>query len=120
MKKKYIIMLIGTLVIGIVIGVLASGIYFNKKSNRLIVAPTKEYFKQKAVHLLKLDEAQLKQFDNSLDKFSDKAYFIEKDNNFKMYNALDSLYIELKPALTQEQKDKFEKRLTHINSAISK
>jgi hypothetical protein len=120
MKKKYITMLICTLIIGIVIGVLTSEIYFNKKSNRLIVVPTKEYFKQKAIHLLKLDEVQLKLFDNSLDKFSDKAYFIEKDNNLKMYNALDSLYIELKPAFTPEQKDRFEKRLTHINSIISK
>jgi hypothetical protein len=120
MRKKYIIMLICTLVIGITIGVLTSGIFFNKKSNRLIVEPDKEYFKQKALNLLKPDDRQLIQFESALNKFSDKAYFIEKDNNLKMYNALDSLYIELKPALTPEQKEKFEKRLTRINSVISK
>ena len=113
-------MLISTLIIGIIIGVFTSSIYFNKRSNHLIMAPNKDNFKQKAIHLLKPDEKQLKQFDNSLNKFSEKIYLIEKDNNNRMYNTLDSLYIELKPALTPEQKDKFEKRLTHINSIISK
>lgn len=113
-------MLICTLVIGIVIGVLTSGIFFNKKNSRLITAPTKEYFNQKALNLLKPDERQLIQFEGAINKFSDKAYLIEKDNNFKMYNALDSLYIELKPALSQEQRERFEKRLTRINSIISK
>lgn len=112
-------MLICTLIIGIAIGILSSNILFHKRSNQLIVAPTKNYFKQKAIHLLKPDDAQLKQFDSSLNKFSDKAYLIEKDNNYKMYNTLDSLYIELKPALTPEQKEKFEKRQTHIHSIIA-
>jgi len=120
MKKKYIIMLISTFAIGIIIGVLSTGVYFNKKSPRLIVAPNKDYFQQKAVRLLKLDNAQLKQFENSLNKFSERAYSIEKESNFKMYSTLDSLYIELKPALSIEQRDKFEKKLTHINSLISK
>lgn len=113
-------MLISTFVIGIIIGVLTTGVYFNKKSPRLIVAPNKEYFQQKAVRLLKLDNTQLKQFESSLNKFSEKAFSIEEESNLKMYNTLDSLYIELKPALTQEQKDKFEKRLTRINSIINK
>jgi MFS superfamily sulfate permease-like transporter len=120
MKKKYIIMLISTLVIGIVIGVLTSSVYFNKRIPRLIVAPNKDYFQQKAVRLLELDNAQLKKFESSLNKFSERAYSIENENNLKMYNTLDSLYIELKPALTSEQKDKFEKRLTRINSIIIK
>jgi hypothetical protein len=120
MKKRYIVMLICTLLIGIAIGFLTSSVYFNKKGSHLIVAPNKDYFKQKAVHLLKLDEAQHKQFDSSLDKFSEKAYLIEKENNFNMYNTLDSLYLELKPALTQDQKEKFEKRLEKINLLITK
>lgn len=113
-------MLVSTLIIGIVIGVLAPGLFYSKRSNKLIVAPTKDYFKQKAIHLIKIDEEQLKQFDSSLNKFSERAYLIEMDNNRKMYNALDSLFIELKPALTPEQKDRFEKKLTHINSIITK
>jgi len=104
-------MLISTFVIGIIIGVLSTGVYFNKKSPRLIVATNKDYFQQKAVRLLKLDNAQLKQFENSLNKFSERAYSIEKESNFKMYNTLDSLYIELKPALSNEQRDKFEMQL---------
>jgi hypothetical protein len=120
MKKKYIIMLVCTLLIGIGIGVLSSGFYFNKKSSRMIVAPTKDFFKQKAMRLLRPDDKQLMQIESTINKFSDKAFLLEKDNNLKMYNALDSLYIELKPVLTQEQKDKFEKRLTHINSVITK
>jgi hypothetical protein len=120
MKKKYITMLISTLIIGIVIGTLTSGIFFNKRINHLIVAPTTDCFKQKVINLLKPDEEQLKLFDNSLNKFSDRAYLIEKDNNDKMYNTLDSLYIELKPALTPEQKDKLEKKLIYIYSIIEK
>jgi hypothetical protein len=120
MKKKYIIMLVCTLIIGIAIGAMSSGLFFHKKDNRMIVAPTKDYFKQKAMHLLKPDDKQLMQIESSINKFSEKAFLFEKDNNLKMYNALDSLYIELKPVLTQEQKDKFEKRLTHLNSVITK
>jgi hypothetical protein len=107
-------------VIGIIIGVLSTGLYFSKKSPRLIVAPNKDYYQQKAVHLLELDKTQLKQFENPINIFSEKAYLIEKESNLKMYSTLDSLYKELKPALTEEQKDKLEKRLNRINSKIIK
>jgi hypothetical protein len=120
MRKRYIIMFVSTLIIGIAIGFLASNYYLHKKGNRLIVEPTKEYFREKAIRLLKLDETQIKQFESTLTKFSDKAYNIEKENNVKMYNTLDSLYIELKPALTPEQTERFEKRLSKIKSVISK
>lgn len=113
-------MLISTLIIGIVIGLLSSNMFFNKKSNRFFVEPSKEHFKQKAVHLIKPDEAQLRQIENSISKFSDKMYLIERENNLKMYNTIDSFYIEIKPVLTQEQKEKFEKRLSRFNSIISK
>ena len=113
-------MLLSTFVIGMVIGILTSNVYFSRKIPRLIVAPNKDYFQQKAVRLLDLNNAQLKQFESSLNKFSERAFTIENESNSKMYNTLDSLYIELKPALTPEQKDKFEKRLTRINSVIIK
>lgn len=113
-------MLVSTLIIGIIIGLLSSGLFFHKKINRMIVSPNKEFFKQKVIRLLKPGEIQLRQLDSSINKFSEKMYLLEKENNSKMYNTIDSLYKELKPALTEEQSDKFEKRLTHINSEISK
>jgi hypothetical protein len=120
MRKRYIIMFVSTLIIGIVIGTLASYFFFGKKNSRLIVEPSKEYFREKAMRLIRPDEAQIKQFESALTKFSDKAYNIEKENNVKMYNTLDSLYLELKPALTPEQTERFEKRLSKIKSVISK
>lgn len=119
MRKKYIAMLVITLVIGIVIGILSSG-FFYKKNNRLIVAPNKDFYRQKIVRLLKPDETQLKQLDNPINNFSERIYTLQKDNNNKLYNVYDSLYKEIKPSLSQEQKDKFEKRLNHINAEISK
>jgi SAM-dependent MidA family methyltransferase len=81
---------------------------------------SKDKFKQKVEHMLNPDESQLKQIGPIVDKFSEKAYTQTKDYKNKMYESFDSLYIELKPLLKDEQKQKFEKRLNHIKTEISK
>ena len=120
MKKKNVIMLVATLIIGIIIGGLGMGLYSHHKMKSISESPSKDRFKQRVEHLLNPDEAQLKQIEPTLDKFSENAFMLSKDHQNKMYNAFDSLYINLKPLLKDEQKQKFEKRLNHYKSEISK
>jgi uncharacterized membrane protein (DUF106 family) len=120
MKKKNVIMLVATLIIGIIIGGLAMGIYSHHKLKSMSEPSSKDKFKQRIEHMLNPDEAQLKQIEPSLDKFSDNAYSLLKDHQNKMYNTFDSLYITLKPLLKEEQSQKFEKRLNHFKTEISK
>jgi len=120
MKKKNVIMLMATLIIGIIIGGLGMGLYSHHKMKSISENPTKERFKQRIEHMLNPDEAQLKQIEPTLDKFSENAYALSKDHQNKMYNSFDSLYIVLKPLLQEEQQQKFEKKLNHFKTEISK
>ncbi|MDD5361206.1 MAG: hypothetical protein PHN88_03680 [Ignavibacteria bacterium] len=120
MKKKHIIILLSTLIIGIIIGGLAMGIYSHKRMNSYMENPTPEKLKSRNMHMLDPDVSQLKQIEPILDKYSVKAYNALKENEFRMYTMYDSLYQELKPLLNETQQDKFEKKLNRIKTKIGK
>jgi len=120
MKKKSIFMLLGTLVIGIIIGGVFMGIFTHHKWKTFSEPPTKEKFVQRTIHMIDPDEAQLNQIKPIIDKYSEKAYTFSKENMNLMSANFESLYSELKPFLTDKQKQKFENRINHIKSEIGK
>jgi hypothetical protein len=120
MKKKSIIMLIATLIIGIVIGAAGMGIFHHLKGKSASEIPTKEKFIQKTVHMLNPDDSQLKQIQPIIDKYSEKAYLYTKDHMALMYSNFNSMYNELMPFLNDKQKEKIEKKLNHIKTEIGK
>jgi amino acid permease len=120
MKKKSVIMLLSTLIIGIIIGAAAMNFISHRKFKSFSETPTKENISKKIVRMVDPDEAQLKQIQPVIDKYSEKAYILSKENMGKMFNSFDSLYIELKPFLNDKQKQNFEKKINHIKTELGK
>ena len=120
MKKKHIIILLSTLIIGIVLGGSIVGIYSHNKIKSILEKPTAEKFKQKAIRMLNLEDEQLKQIEPQINKFSVNAYTYASDSREKIYLCYDSLYNAVKPYLNDKQSQKFEKRLNHLKSETGK
>jgi hypothetical protein len=116
MRKKTLVMLLGTLLIGIIIGALAMSIFTHRRWKSFSEPPTKERFIQKTTHLIDPDETQLKQIKPIIEKYSEKAYVLVKENSNQMFATFDSLYTELKPFLNDNQKQKFEKKINKLKS----
>jgi len=118
MKKKSVIMLLCTLIVGIIIGASGMGIFSHMKAKSMYEVPSKEKFVQKTIHMLDPDEAQLKQIQPIIDKYSEKAYLLTKEHSSALFTNFNSMYNELMPLLTDKQKEKIEKKLNHIKSVI--
>jgi uncharacterized membrane protein YgaE (UPF0421/DUF939 family) len=120
MKKKSIFMLLGTLVIGIIIGAVFMSIFTHHKWKTFSEPPTKEKFIQRTIRMIDPDETQLSKISPIIDKYSEKAYLYTKENMELMSANFESLYSELKPFLNDKQKQKFEKKINNIKSGIGK
>ena len=118
MKKKSLIMLLGTLIVGIIIGSAGMGIYTHMNSKSIFEVPSKEKFIQRTTRLLDPDAAQLKQIQPIIDRYSEKAYMLTKEQSNQMFGNFNSMYNELVPYLNDKQKEKIEKKLNHIKSII--
>ena len=113
-------MLLGTLLIGIVIGGVFMGIFTHHKWKSFSEPPTKEKFVQRTIHMLDPDEAQLIKINPIIEKYSEKAYLYTKENMDLMSANFESLYSELKPFLNDKQKQKFEDKISRIKSRTGK
>jgi hypothetical protein len=111
-------MLLGTLIIGIIIGSAGMGIYSHMNSKSIFEVPSKEKFIQRTTRLLDPDAAQLKQIQPIIDRYSEKAYMLAKEQSNQMFGNFNSMYNELMPYLNDKQKEKIEKKLNHIKSII--
>jgi len=118
MKKKSLIMLLGTLIVGIIIGSAGMGIYSHMNSKSIFEVPSKEKFIQRTTRMLDPDAAQLKQIQPIIDRYSEKAYILTKEQSNQMFGNFNSMYNELVPYLNDKQKERIEKKLNHIKSII--
>jgi hypothetical protein len=118
MKKKSLIMLLGTLIVGIIIGSAGMGIYSHMNSKSIFEVPSKEKFIQRTTRMLDPDAAQLKQIQPIIDRYSEKAYLLTKEHSNQMFTNFNSMYVELMPYLNDKQKEKIDKKINHIKSII--
>ena len=115
MKKKHVILImLGTLIIGILIGGTVMGIFSHKRMKLFTETPSQEIIKQKIVRMLDIDDAQLKQVEPTINNFSERTFMLMKDHKNQMFNSINALNEELKPYLNDKQKEKFDKILTKI------
>lgn len=119
-RKKTILILCATLVVGILIGLLVPGIFHKYRGNRQYGRGhydrgsdhKKEWFVGTINRVVKPDSAQARQIKPITDWASQQIEAVEISSNSQMSAILDSVKTQLKPILTAEQ----QQRLTQFHS----
>lgn len=119
-RKKTILILSATLVVGILVGLLVPGFFHKYRGNNQHgrgergheTDHKKEWFVGTIHRIVKPDSAQAKQIKPITDWASHQIEAVEISSNAQMSTILDSVNIQLKPILTAEQ----QQRLTEFHS----
>jgi hypothetical protein len=103
MKTKYILLLFGTLIVGILIGTLTTGRVTRNKVEKIKSFNTREGFRDHLYKIIQPTPAQKELLEPILDSFSDVHWELMKGhwNNQKvLFDQMDST---IKPLITEEQ-----------------
>ena len=112
-RRKSILILCATLIVGILIGLLVPGLfhkYEGRKHGRggrdMSNERKKEWFASTIYRVVKPDSAQAKQIKPIAEWASQQLEAIEVSSNSQMSAVLDSVKVQLKPILTDEQQQR--------------
>ncbi len=112
-RRKSILILCATLIVGILIGLLVPGLfhkYEGRKHGRvgrdMGNERKKEWFASTIYRVVKPDSAQAKQIKPIAEWASQQLEAIEVSSNSQMSAVLDSVKVQLKPILTGEQQQR--------------
>ena len=109
-RKKTILILCATLVVGVLIGLLVPGFFHKYEGRRggreMSNKGKKEWFASTIYRVVKPDSAQAKQIKPITEWDSQQIEAIEVSSNSQMSVVLDSVKIQLKSILTEEQQQR--------------
>lgn len=112
-RRKSILILSATLIVGILIGLLVPGFFHKYEGRRhgrggreISNERKKEWFASTIYKIVKPDSAQMKQIKPITEWASQQIETIEISSNSQMSAVLDSVKVQLKPILTDEQQQR--------------
>ncbi len=112
-RRKSILILCATLLVGVLIGLLVPGFFHKYEGRRhgrsgrdMGNDRKKEWFASTIYKIVKPDSAQVKQIKPITDWATQKIEAIEVSSNSQMSAVLDSVKSQLKPILTDEQQQR--------------
>jgi hypothetical protein len=112
-RRKSILILSATLIVGILIGLLVPGFFHKYEGRRhgrggreISNERKKEWFASTIYKIVKPDSAQVKQIKPITEWASQQIEAIEISSNSQMSAVLDSVKVQLKPILTDEQQQR--------------
>lgn len=112
-RRKSILILSATLIVGILIGLLVPGFFHKYEGRRhgrggreLSNERKKEWFASTIYKIVKPDSAQAKQIKPITEWASQQIEAIEISSNSQMSAVLDSVKVQLKPILSDEQQQR--------------
>jgi Spy/CpxP family protein refolding chaperone len=110
-KSKTTFIILGTLIIGIVIGALASGMWREKRIKKFSRMRPQQQFVETIEEIIKPDDAQRKAIEKVLEKRFEHIAQIRERHESEMMAVFDSLRQELNSLLTEEQLKRLEENL---------
>lgn len=109
-NTKTVLIIVGTLVIGIVIGALGSGFVVHRFAGRMAEARHRDMFVERMVELIDPTPDQEPRVRDILTRHAEKFSVLADGFHEDASALLDSLRSELDPVLTDEQKARLEER----------
>jgi Spy/CpxP family protein refolding chaperone len=110
-KTKTTLIILGTFVIGIIIGALASGTWRQKREHRFERMMPHQRFLRVMERIIQPTDEQREAIDQILKKRSEQISAIQEEHESEVQAILDSLRSDLASVLTEEQRARLEKRL---------
>jgi hypothetical protein len=110
-KAKTSLILIGTLIIGVAIGGLGSGLLRGDRARELELMRPQHRFLQFMKRVVRPTAEQSQQFDDILAKYSKQISTIHEQHQEEIFAVYDSLHKELNSLLTEEQRARLEDNL---------
>ena len=109
-KLKSAILLLLTLLIGVIVGVLGSRLYMERRVTKFMAMRNERFFQHRVEALLQPKPEQMDTLKTILDKYQPK--FMQLNRRFRAESRaiLDSLHKELEPVLTDEQLQRLKER----------
>ncbi len=112
-RSKTTFIILGTLIIGIVVGSLGSGMLRERRVEKFDRMRPQQRFVEVMENIIKPDKAQREEIEKVLEKRFEHIAQIRERHELEMMSAFDSLRVELNALLTAEQlkrlEDHFEK-----------
>lgn len=104
-NKKALLIILGTVLISFLSGFLVSGVIHHHKIKSIMQCADKDGFVKMIYKKIDASEEQKSQLDPILKKYAEKSTLCL--NNHRLI--IDSLHTEIRPFLTNEQKEKLDK-----------
>jgi Spy/CpxP family protein refolding chaperone len=117
-KTKTFFILLGTLVIGIIIGVIFSGIVRQQKIYQIREMHEHERFIKGMEKIIQPSEEQREKIDKILKKRSQKIMEIRKKYQEEVATIFDSLHQDMAEVLTDQQKERLENQIKRFSSRM--
>ncbi len=110
-SSKTSLILLGTLIIGIIIGALASGLLQQKRIEKIKRMDPGQRFKEVLFHIIKPDKDQRIEIENILKEQTKKIGALDEEYQSEIFTVFDSTRMKIKSILTEKQLRQFEKRI---------
>ena len=112
-RTKSVLIILGTLIIGIVLGGILTGAIVRHRLNRIAESQTRPGFVKIMEHIIKPTDKQKKQIEPILKKSAHRLYQLHLGCKQEMIQFGDSMRSELKPYLTDEQFNRLTRKMHH-------
>lgn len=109
LQVKSALIIIGTLVIGMILGGLISGMIRHQMHGKMADGPRGDRFERMMNRIIQPDESQAARLQIVMDRYAPKFSDQHRRHSDEMRKLVDSLNVELEPILTEEQINRLQK-----------
>jgi membrane-associated HD superfamily phosphohydrolase len=119
-KTKTSFILIGTLILGVIIGALFSAMIRQQRVRRIEGMPHHERFIKSMERVLQPDKEQKQLINQVLDKRFDQIAELRDEYQSKIASIFDSIHQDMETVLTEEQKIRLKEQIKNASSRMVK
>ena len=107
-RSKTIIIIIATLIIGIILGMLGSGLLFGHFTKNFTGKPIPHRFSSFVERIVKPNENQVDSVRAILDRYGERMGELDLQHISEITSLMDSMHVDLSTILTEEQMKKLD------------
>lgn len=115
LQVKSGLIITGTLLIGMILGGLLSGMIRSHFHEKWAEGPRHDRFGRMINRIIEPDKTQAAKIQKIVDRYAPKFADQHKRHTGEMQKLVDSLNVELEPILTEEQMTRLKERLEHFS-----
>ncbi|MBU1706986.1 hypothetical protein KKB28_03625 [bacterium] len=121
LQVKPALIIIGTLLIGIVLGALMSGTLADRRHRKIGEMMRPNMFSERLIEVIEpLEPDQREAITAIVEETATRVQNLTRETRFEMHAVMDSMFSELRPLLTDEQSLRLERHLGDARARIER